>query len=214
MAPGGWVPPHCSLSLGPRPRHLLGLWRWVPSCRGEQTGAGSEEGPKWGGQGDSAVGTVTEGARPWGRPGGARSAQDRGATWECKSSGGLLCSGWCRRVWERPPRAWGGTWGQPTSATGGEHTLGAFSWKENPAGEGDYPETQRSAEKRAAGTRTWRSGRRPAHGAGPWGRTQSRKRQSTPQCGAPGTALLGWGLLGRAHWRRRACVCALGRWPC
>lgn len=46
MAPGDWVPPSCSLSLGPRPQPPLGLSHWVPSWGGVQRVGGSEEGPQ------------------------------------------------------------------------------------------------------------------------------------------------------------------------
>ena len=59
-----------------------------------------------------------------GAGGGVRSAQDRGAAWERASSGGRLCSGQCRRVRERPPRALGRTWGQPASPTKGSTPSG------------------------------------------------------------------------------------------
>ena len=65
----------------------------------------------------------------------------------------------------------------------GEHALGAFSWKEDPAGERGCPETWRSAEKRRAKTCTWRNGREPIHGAGPWGGHGPRRRRAPSSVG-------------------------------
>ena len=134
MAPGGWVPLRCSLSLEPRPRHPLGLWHWVPSC-GEQMGAGSEEGPGWDGQGDSELGQVTEEACTVGPAVGCsqpRTGPRPGNAHPQEASSAVAAAAVCG---ECPPGACGGAWGQPASPRGGEHALAVFLWKEDSAGE-------------------------------------------------------------------------------
>ena len=154
-APGGWVPLRCSLSLGPHPRHPLGLWHWVPSCGGEQTGAGSEKGPGWDGQGDSEVRKVTMGARtvvPAVGCGQPRTGALLENTHPQEAASAVASSGGCS---ERPPKAQGGTWGQPASPTKGSTLSGRSPGRRTLRGRG--------AALRPGGVRR-RGGQRPALG--------------------------------------------------
>lgn len=124
-----------------------------------------------------------------------------------EASSAVASAGGCG---ERPPRARGGTWGQPASPTGGEHALL----------EGE-PRGGRGAALRPGGVRR-RGGWGPALGEvnadpptepGP-GAGHSQVEAEHPAVWGPGNSPARPGASGEGPLVQMACVCALGQWPC
>lgn len=195
VAPGGWVPLRCSLSLEPRPRHPLGLWHWVPSC-GEQMGAGSEEGPGWDGQETRRSGKSQKQHAQWGqRGGGAVSPGQEHTAWERilrETSSAVAGAAGCGNAHPEPGEAPGSS---PQPPKGGACSPGCSPGRRTLRGEEGYPETWK----------VQRRGQRPALGEmdedpptelGP--RRTGPRRRGRPAVWGPGTAPLGRGLLGRS----------------